>query len=279
MKKILLSFVFLLACKDDNLDGFSFGDDLSDDLCPNCLWHDEFNGDALSLSNWNYELGYGNNGWGNDEWQEYTNQNTEMGDGDLIISAKKESDNLGKRDGSITSSRITTQGKFEFGPRTRIEARIKLPWGQGIWPAFWSLGANFSEVGWPACGEFDILEMVGANPLTHDNNKTVHSTNHWKHTDGNHAMYGNSKKMDNPLSSDYNIYELIWTEEFMETKINSISFHKIDINTGSVDEPFHKPFFFILNIAVGGNWPGSPNNETQFPQKMYVDYIRVFQLK
>ena len=95
-----------------------------------------------------------------------------MGDGDLIISAKKESDNLGKRDGSITSSRITTQGKFEFGPRTKVEARIKLPWGQGIWPAFWSLGANFSEVGWPACGEFDILEMVGANPLTHDNNKT-----------------------------------------------------------------------------------------------------------
>ena len=97
--------------------------------------------------------------------------------------------------------------------------------------------------------------------------------------DGNHAMYGNSKKMDNPLSSDYNIYELIWTEEFMETKINGISFHKIDINDGSVNEPFHKPFFFILNIAVGGNWPGSPNNEKILLNKLFMPLRVMFILE
>lgn len=276
MKKYLIFFILFIGCKDNIPDDVTPVDNTPEDLCPKCIWHDEFNGGELDTDNWNYELGYGGSGWGNDEWQEYTNKNVGIGDGDLIIYARKESSNLGKRDGSITSSRITTQGKYQFGPGTRVEARIKAPWGQGIWPAFWSLGVNFPDVGWPACGEYDILEIVGANPLSDDKNKTVHSTNHWKHTDGNHAMYGNSKTLEIPLSSDYNIYELIWTNDKMETKINGVIFHIIDIKSGVINETFTKPFFFILNVAVGGNWPGPPNDETQFPQKMHVDYIRVY---
>ena len=135
--------------------------------------------------------GYGDNGWGNNEWQLYTNNNAKVVDGSLIITAKKESNTIGKRNGSITSSRLTTQGKVTVGPGMRVEAKIKGPWGQGIWPAFWTIGANFPDVGWPSCGEIDILEYAGGNPLSNDKNKINFSTHHWSHN-GSHASYGNS---------------------------------------------------------------------------------------
>ena len=159
----------------------------------------------------------------------------------------------------------------------RIEAKIKGPWGQGIWPAFWTLGANFPAVGWPACGEIDILEYAGGNPLSNDKNKINLSTHHWSHN-GSHASYGNSITHTQPLSSDYNIYELIWTNDYIETRLNGKSFHVIDIKSGSVHEPFHNKHFLILNVAVGGNFSGSPNDETVFPQQLMIDYIRVYNL-
>ena len=278
MKKIFSIFILILHFSCSNNEPLSsIIDESEDELCETCIWSEEFNGSSLNNDNWNFETGYGNNGWGNDEWQLYTNNNAKVIDGSLIITAKKESNSIGKRNGSITSSRLTTQGKVTVGPGTRIEARIKGPWGQGIWPAFWTIGANFPDVGWPSCGEIDILEYSGGNPLSNDKNKTNESTQHWSHN-GSHASYGNKITHTEPLSANYNIYELIWTNDYIETKLNGKSFHIIDIKSGSVYEPFHKNHFFILNIAVGGNYSGSPNDETVFPQQLMVDYIRVYNL-
>ena len=283
----LLPFILFLflSCKGDNNDSIQIaqGNDAIEDPddCSNCLWKEEFEGPEINLNNWNFQLGYGDwegaNGWGNDEWQEYTDQNASIIDGSLVITAKNPSGTLGKRDGSITSSRMTTEGKYEFGPGTRIVAKIKAPWGLGIWPAFWALGSNHRDVGWPECGEIDIFEMIGGNPLSNQNNRKNHSTHHWK-DNGNHASYGNSIDFYEPLSSDYHIYELIWDNDYMETKLDGISFHKIDITPDNVFNTFHKSFYIILNVAVGGHWPGAPNYQTEFPQKMFVDYIRVYPL-
>ena len=216
MKNSLLFLIasFLFSCSDKEPLP-SIIDTPEEEQCSSCIWNDEFNGSSIDSDNWNFETGYGDNGWGNDEWQLYTNNNAKISDGSLIISAKKESLTIGKRNGSITSSRLTTQGKVTIGPGMRIEARIKGPWGQGMWPAFWTLGSNFPIVGWPACGEIDILEYAGGNPLSHENNKINISTHHWSHN-GDHASYGNSITHSQPLSSNYNIYELIWTNDYID---------------------------------------------------------------
>lgn len=276
MKKIFSLFLFfcLLSCSEkDSLTN----DELKENLCPSCVWNEEFNETTLNSENWNYETGYGDNGWGNDEWQLYTKDNFEVVNGNLIITAKKESLSLGKRDGSITSSRLTTQGKVTIAPGMRIEAKIKGPWGQGIWPAFWTIGANHPEVGWPMCGEIDILEYAGGNPLSNEKNKTNESTLHWSHN-GSHASYGNKITHSESLSNNYNIYELIWTDDYIETKLNGKSFHIVDIKSGSLYEPFHGKHFFIINIAVGGTYSGSPSYGTTFPQQLMIDYIRVYNL-
>ncbi len=278
MKKIIFVLIlFLVYSCSSNEPLPSIIDDPEEQVCNSCIWSEEFNDSSLNLDNWNFETGYGNNGWGNDEWQLYTSNNAKVVDGSLIITAKKESNIINKRDGSITSSRLTTQGKVTIGPGMRIEARIKGPWGQGIWPAFWTIGANFPDVGWPACGEIDILEYAGGNPLSNDKNKINESTNHWSHN-GEHASYGNKITHTEPLFNSYNTYELIWTNDYIETKLNGKSFHVIDIKSGSVYEPFHGKHFFVVNLAVGGNYSGSPNDETKFPQHLMIDYIRVYNL-
>ena len=278
MKKIIFVLIlFLVYSCSSNEPLPSIIDDPEEQVCNSCIWSEEFNDSSLNLDNWNFETGYGNNGWGNDEWQLYTSNNAKVVDGSLIITAKKESNIINKRDGSITSSRLTTQGKVTIGPGMRIEARIKGPWGQGIWPAFWTIGANFPDVGWPACGEIDILEYAGGNPLSNDKNKINESTNHWSHN-GEHASYGNKITHTEPLFNSYNTYELIWTNDYIETKLNGKSFHVIDIKSGSVYEPFHGKHFFVVNLAVGGNFSGDPNDETKFPQHLMIDYIRVYNL-
>jgi len=247
----------------------------------NLVWQDEFDYKLENLdNNWNFETGYGSNGWGNNEWQEYTKENVEIIDGILIITARS-SKNPTKRDGSITSARLNTLNKFEFRPGVRIVSRIKLPWGQGIWPAFWALGTNYPSVGWPTCGEIDILEMIGGNPVSNPSNYTVHSTVHWNDNNNRknyqHAMYGKHKKIEEPLSDDYHIFELIYSNNYLETKIDGNPIFKVDTKTGQVAKPFNNNFFFILNVAVGGNWPGDPSPDTVFPQRMYIDYIRVYE--
>jgi beta-glucanase (GH16 family) len=231
------------------------------------LWSDEFDGDKLNEAFWSHETGTGQNGWGNNELQNYRSQNTSIQKGHLVITAKKEAF-AGKE---YTSSRIITKGKqqFRYG---RVDIRAALPKGQGIWPALWMLGSNFDTVSWPACGEIDIMEMIGGN----GRENTVHGTVHWEH-DGKHAEFGGKYTLPSgTLSDKFHVYSIIWDANSIRWFIDNKQYHVIDTTPAQLDE-FRRNFFFIFNVAVGGNWPGSPDATTSFPQHMIVDYVRVFQ--
>ncbi|MEO9474759.1 MAG: glycoside hydrolase family 16 protein [Cyclobacteriaceae bacterium] len=231
-------------------------------------WQDEFNGNAVDETKWNFEIGRGSNGWGNNELQYYKKENTSVSDGFLVIEAKSESFS-----GALyTSSRLTTQDKYDF-TYGRVDIRAQMPEGQGLWPALWMLGSNISTVGWPACGEVDIMEMIGGGS---GRDNTVHGTIHWDHA-GSKADYGGSRALlVGNLSDKFHVYSIIWDESSITWYIDDVQYHGASITPEDLSE-FQKDFFFIMNVAVGGNWPGSPDATTQFPQRMAVDYIRVFQ--
>ncbi len=234
------------------------------------VWNDEFDGNQLT-SDWTHETGTGSSGWGNNELQYYRPQNTEVKDGYLVITAKNEA----FADGQYTSSRIVTQGKqsFKYG---RVDIRAALPKGKGIWPATWMLGNSFSNLGWPACGEIDIMEMVGGN-MPNEGDATVHGTVHWATNNGDHAEYGGSSSLNTGIYADeFHVFSIIWDSNKITWYRDDIQYNQINITQTQFSE-FREKFFFIFNVAVGGNWPGSPNSSTQFPQRMAVDYIRVFQ--
>jgi len=233
------------------------------------VWQDEFNGDELNPDDWVFEIGTGNGGWGNNELQYYREENTSFIDGNLVIEARKEA--FGGRE--YTSSRFKTQGKksFRFG---RVDLRAVLPEGQGIWPALWMLGTKISAVGWPACGEIDIMELVG-----HQANR-VHSTVHFGTSNATRRNQGQSIRSSdgNNFSEKFHVFSLVWKENTLEFLVDDEKFFEFDRNdVGSDPYPFNDSFFFIFNVAVGGNWPGSPDATTNFPQRMFVDYVRVFQ--
>ncbi|NMM48539.1 glycoside hydrolase family 16 protein [Marinigracilibium pacificum] len=230
------------------------------------VWQDEFDGTALS-SDWTHEIGTGSNGWGNNELQYYRSQNTSVANGYLTIEAKKET--FGGQ--QYTSSRIVTMGKqsFRYG---RVDIRATLPKGQGIWPALWMLGSNFTTVGWPSCGEIDIMEMVGGG----GKENTVHGTVHWDNA-GSYASYGQSyTKGSGTFSDKFHVFSIIWDDTQIRWFVDDQLYNTIDITPAGLSE-FKEEFFFIFNVAVGGNWPGSPDGSTSFPQQMTVDYVRVFQ--
>lgn len=235
-------------------------------------WNDEFNAETLS-GDWVFDLGDGCPdlcGWGNNELQFYRKENAELKDGKLIITAKKES--MGGK--NYTSSRLKTKGKkeFQFG---RIDIRAAVPKGQGIWPALWMLGANNSEVSWPASGEIDIMEMIGGDASGRDD--TVHGTLHWDNN-GNYAYKGGSKTLSDgaKFADNYHVYSLLWDENSIAWLVDDEKFYEMYISSPAMDE-FRKPFFLLINLAVGGNWPGNPDNTTVFPQQFAVDYVRVFE--
>ena len=234
------------------------------------LWHDEFDGETIDTSKWTFEIGTGASGWGNNEWEYYTDrkENAYVKDGVLHIRAQKE-DYEGQK---YTSARMLTKGKFAFKYGT-VEARIALPTGKGIWPAFWMLGENFDTVGWPACGEIDIIEAVNSE------NK-IYGTNHWANG-AEYATYGNNtgdyrnQKFELDITQ-FHTYKFTWDEKYIRMFVDDFMYHEILIegNEGDTEE-FHKPFFFLLNVAVAGNWPGFEVDDSQFPNEMLVDYIRV----
>ncbi|MCH7409878.1 glycoside hydrolase family 16 protein [Belliella sp. DSM 111904] len=236
------------------------------------VWNDEFEGSSLS-SDWVFETGDGCPnlcGWGNNELQFYRRENTEVKDGFLVITAKQES--VGGK--NYTSSRIKTQGRqnFEFG---RIDIRAAMPQGQGIWPALWMLGESITDISWPACGEIDIMEMVGGNASGRDD--TVHGTLHWDNN-GTYNYRGGKKTLPAgaKLADNFHVYSIIWDESKITWLLDDVVYHEDNISPASMDE-FRAPFFFIINLAIGGNWPGSPDSSTIFPQQLAVDYVRVFQ--
>jgi beta-glucanase (GH16 family) len=243
------------------------------------VWNDEFSGTALNTDDWTYEIGDGCPdlcGWGNNELEYYRSENATVASGLLTIEAREEF--YGGK--NYTSSRIKTEHKqfFKYG---RIDIRAKMPQGQGLWPALWMLGENISTVGWPAGGEIDIMEMVGGNGTDGNNDSTTHGTIHFETGDGcgfNCRDYQGGKKSlsSGKLADDFNVFSIDWTTDSITWLLNDVSFHSEQITPANRTE-FHEDFFFIFNVAVGGQWPGSPDSSTQFPQQMQVDYIRVFQ--
>ncbi len=233
----------------------------------NLVWWDEFGEDSLDESIWNYEIGTGHNGWGNNESQYYRKENTMVKGGYLFIEAREEA--FGGS--AYTSSRLTTESKFylRYG---RVDIRACLPWGQGVWPALWMLGGTFRENDWPGCGEIDIMEMVGGG-AGRDN--VTHGTIHWdydgyKHSGGAHGLETGI------LYDEFHVYSIEWDSESIKWYLDDSMFFEADITHDGMSE-FQNYFFFLFNVAVGGNWPGYPNQSTQFPQRMIVDYIRAFQ--
>ncbi len=234
------------------------------------VWEDEFSGDVIDLDSWGYNIG--GDGWGNNELEFYTDRgiNSFQTQGYLFIEAREEK--FGGRD--YTSARLLSQDKQEF-QYGRIDIRAKLPKGKGIWPAIWMLGSNFDEVGWPRCGEIDIMELIGSEP------KIVHGTAHFLGGSNSHESNGSSTFLSGgqDFSDEFHVFSIVWLEDYIEWRLDGKKYHSITPSTiNGGDWPFNNKFFFILNVAVGGNWPGSPNATTVFPQRMLVDYIRVYQL-
>ena len=223
------------------------------------VWSDEFNGTSVDTSTWNFETG--GNGWGNNEQEYYQAANATESNGYLVIAAKKET--IGSN--GYTSARMTTQNKKEF-TYGKIEARIALPVGQGLWPAFWLLGSDINTVSWPACGETDIMEHINTDSL-------IYGTIHWDNN--GHVQYGGNTATS---PSDFHIYSVTWNETAIRWYVDSVEYKEANIqnNINSTQE-FHKPFFIILNLAVGGNWPGQNIDDAKMPASMYVDYVRVYQ--
>jgi len=235
----------------------------------NMVWADEFEGNTVNTANWVYDIGDGCPnlcGWGNNELQYYRQENAWVADDVLTIEARKE--NFGTS--NYTSARLKTQNRksFQYG---RVDIRALLPKGQGIWPALWMLGNNISAVGWPQCGEIDIMEMIGGSGRENE----VHGTLHWDN--GGHTFTGQGYTLSSGTFADeYHVFSIIWNETSIKWFVNESQFYEINVTASHMTE-FHHEFFFIFNIAVGGNWPGNPDNTTKFPQQMKVDYIRVFQ--
>jgi len=223
------------------------------------VWQDEFN-NAIG-PDWVFETGAG--GWGNNELEYYRQENATIENGQLVLNAKKE--NFGGA--AYTSVRMKTQGRksWTYG---KIEARIAIPSFSGSWPAFWMLGSNIGSVGWPACGEIDIMEHINTNT-------DVNGTVHWIGTNGMQADYGSSTPV---AVTGYHTYSIEWTSAYIRWFVDGAQYNEINIlnNVGGTEE-FQKDFFILLNFAIGGNWPGFNIDGNAFPAKMYVDYVRVYQ--
>jgi len=238
------------------------------------VWSDEFDGTSLTESNWKFETGQ--HGWGNNEWQNYVaNENVEVSDGTLKIIAKKTG--IGQEIGDYTSTRLNSKEAFTYG---RMEIRAKLPEheGKGLWPALWMLGSNISTVGWPACGEIDMMEYVSYDPnMVHF---TIHSTAN-NHVDGTQASSGPIEL--ETIEEEFHNYGVLWSEKYLKFYIDEIDniIFTFQRPTSYNDNnwPFSKPFYFLMNIAVGGNWGGLEGvNDSIFPAVMEVDYVRVYQV-
>ncbi|GGM09566.1 family 16 glycosylhydrolase [Promicromonospora citrea] len=232
-------------------------------------WSDEFDGPAGSAPDaayWNHETGGG--GWGNNELQVYTDSRDNSaldGNGNLVITARSDGN------GGYTSARLTTQGKVQpkFG---RLEARIKIPRGQGIWPAFWMLGGQFPGTPWPDAGEIDIMENVGYEP------HIVHGTLHGPGYSGGAGITGSYMHPQGwSFADDFHTFAIDWQPGSITWSVDGVAYQTFTpANTNGNPWVYDQPFFFILNVAVGGSWPGYPDGSTQFPQQMVVDYVRVY---
>src|SRR5690348_12231347 len=230
------------------------------------VWQDEFDGAALDTTKWVRETG--GNGWGNGELEFYTDrvENARLENGYLVIEARREP--FGNQ--AYTSARLKTQGlgQWTFG---RIEARIQIPRGQGLWPAFWMLGYNIAEVGWPGCGEMDIMENIGKEPAT------VHGTVHGPGYSGSNGITSAYNLTSGAFADTFHVFSIEWQLDSIRWYVDSTLYQTVTASSVRAQWVFNHPFFILLNVAVGGYWPGNPDSTTLFPQTMLVDYVRVYQ--
>ncbi len=293
MKKILTAILILStilvstsSCKmkekKDNLDNnkmetTTISNNNTDETKPiqwKLKWADEFEKETIDTNNWTLQVVKA--GRFNEEWQRYTNSNKNayIENNNLVIKAIHETDKHGLN--CYTSARLHTANKqsWKYG---KIAARIKLPQGKGIWPAFWMLGSNINENGgdtpWPQCGEIDILELYGTK-----DDGLIESNVHYADSKGSHAMMGAASfKLDKgKFADEFHVFELEWDENQLAWFVDGKQFAKMDISSNELTE-LHKEFFILLNIAVGGTYAGRPNDTTNFPQLMYVDWVRVYE--
>ena len=225
------------------------------------VWQDEFT-NGIS-ADWVFETGTGSGGWGNNELQYYRRENATVSNGQLVITARREP--FGGM--QYTSARMKTQGRksWKYG---KIEARIAMPSFQGVWPAFWMLGDNITSVGWPACGEIDVMEHVNTGGA-------VHGTIHWSDNNNNYANYGGQTST---TITNFHLYTIEWDASLIKWYVDGVKYHEVNIANGiNGTSEFHNNFFILLNMAIGGNWPGFTIDNNAFPANMYVDYVRVYQ--
>lgn len=237
------------------------------------VWEDNFTGatgQSPDAGKWAFDIGIGpgNDGWGNQELQYYTNRPENValdGKGNLAITARSES--FGGR--SFTSARLKTQGIFsqKYG---RFEARMKMPWGPGIWPAFWMLGDNIEQVQWPQCGEIDIMEYRGQQP------NLVHGTIHGPGYSGGASITKSFGFTNDRFDVDFHLYAVEWGEDYIDFFVDDNLYFRIKPEDAPGEWVYNQPFFLILNVAVGGNYVGFPTPQTPFPQTLLVDYVKVY---
>ena len=234
------------------------------------IWQDEFEGPAGQLPDplkWQFDLG---TDWGNAQLEYTTNRAANVsldGDGNLAITARIEE----YQGQEYTSGRIKTKDLFE---RTwgRFEARIKVPIGQGLWPAFWMLGRDIEEVNWPNCGEIDVMEYRGQEP------RVLFGSIHGPGHSGNSAITSRHELAQGGFHLGFHVFSIDWSAERILWQVDGFTYHSIrptDLPPGA-SWVYDHPFFLLLNVAVGGRWVGSPNEDTLFPQSMLVDYVRVY---
>jgi len=258
---VLIIFVQLSGCKTDD---FQKLDERNWEL----VWSDEFNDAAGRFpdeAKWTFDLGTGDNGWGNAELQSYTknSQNVSMdGKGNLVITALR-------NDNSFTSARIKTQGKFsqQYG---RFEARLITPYGPGMWPAFWMLGESIETVGWPQCGEIDIMELRGQEP------EIINGTLHGPGYSGGNPITKHYGLTNNRFDNDYHIFAIEWDADKIDFFVDDFVYQRVKREDVPGEWVYDAPFFLLFNLAVGGNYVGFPTPETPFPQQLIIDYVRVY---
>lgn len=231
------------------------------------VWQDEFDGPGIDDTQWSHQVG--DHGWGNRELQRYTDrpENAYIQDGHLVIEARREA----HRARRFTSARLTTRNSFAFR-YGRIEARIRVPKGRGLWSAFWLLGADYPEVGWPQSGEIDVMETIGSQP------RRVHGTVHGPGYSGADGI-GSARELTGyrTYAEDFYRYSIEWDPDAIRWYVDDKRFFAVTPADLPGDWVFDHPFYLIVNLAVGGTWPGNPGRQTRFPQKMWIDYVRIYQ--
>lgn len=258
---LILLMIALAACERDDIQQL-------DERTWQLVWSDDFEGSAGQLpdtSKWNFDLGTGQGGWGNHELQSYTDnpENVSLdGEGNLVITAIRNGS-------SFTSARINTRDVFaqKYG---RFEARLITPYGPGIWPAFWMLGDNHLTDGWPQCGEIDIMELRGQAP------HIMYGTLHGPGYSGGNPITKSYSLDNGRFDTDYHIYAVEWFEDRIDFFVDDYLYQRVETTDVPGKWVYDHPFFVILNVAVGGDFVGFPTEETPFPQKMTVDYVKIY---